>query len=416
MSPARKGAVVSIVVALLVWGATAVIRPIPDRRPGDVLGAPVRPARVVAERVDSLGRGETLLRLLARAGLSDVEAGRAVGAASTLDPRRLRAGMRVTIADDSTTRAARIVFHLAVDRLLHLTRSDSGWVEREERLPWTTDTVSIRGEIVSTLYDAFDQGGGVLPSAARAELAWSVADVFEYRLDMSRDLQPGDEFQVLFERERGPESSVRIGRVLATEYRSGKERIDATRFDDDGGKGRFYDQEGRSMRAMFLRAPLEFRRISSVFGMRKHPILGVWRAHRGTDYAASSGTPVRAVGDGVVIGARRQRGYGNVVDVRHANGFVSRYGHLKGFAAGIRQGARVSIAQTIGYVGMTGLATAPHLHFEVLVKGVQQNPRLALAAKGGAPLPAGQKAAFAATRELYLALLQQSAAEMGDSD
>ena len=418
MSP-RPGRVVAVLaVALLAWGATAVIRPIPDRRPGAILGAPPRAGRAAARaaRVDSLGRGETLLRLLTRGGLSDAEAGRAVGAASTLDPRRLPVGMRVTIADDSTRRAARIVFRLAVDRLLHLTRSDTGWVEREERLPWTTDTVSIRGEIVSTLYDAFDQGGGVLPSAARAELAWSVADVFEYRLDMSRDLQPGDEFQVLFERASGPESSVRVGRVLAAAYRSGSTRIDATRFGDSGGKGRFFDHEGKSMRAAFLRAPLEFRRISSVFGMRKHPILGVWRAHRGTDYAASSGTPVRAVGDGVVIGARRDRGYGNVVDVRHANGFVSRYGHLRAFAPGIRRGTRVSIAQTVGYVGMTGLATAPHLHFEVLVRGVQQNPRLALAAREGTPLPPGEKDAFAATRDHYLALLQQASVDTGDSD
>lgn len=419
MSPRPGRLVGAVVAALLAWGATTVMRPIPERRPGAVLGAAGAPLAArpdaPAERVDSLGRGESLLRLLSRAGLSDAEAGRAVVAASTLDPRRLPVGMRVTVAEDSSRRAARIVFRLAVDRFLHLTRSDSGWVEREERLPWTTDTVSIRGQIVSTLYDAFDQGGEVLPSAARAELAWSVADVFEYRLDMSRDLQPGDEFHVLFERASGPESSVRLGRVLAAAYRSGSTRIDATRFGDSGGRGQFFDQDGKSMRAAFLRAPLEFRRISSVFGMRKHPILGVWRAHRGTDYAASSGTLVRAVGDGVVIGARRDRGYGNVVDVRHANGYVTRYGHLRAFAPGIRRGARVSIAQTVGYVGMTGLATAPHLHFEVLVSGVQQNPRLALAAKAGTPLPAGEKDAFAATREHYMALLEQRAVEAGDS-
>ena len=161
------------------------------------------------------------------------------------------------------------------------------------------------------------------------------------------------------------------------------------------------------MRAAFLRAPLEFRRISSVFGMRKHPILGVWRRHAGTDYAASQGTPIRSVGDGVVIFAGRKGGYGNVLEVRHRNGFVTRYGHLRGFAKVARRGSRVEIGQTIGYVGMTGLATAPHLHFEVLVDGVQRNPRVALAMKGGEPLPASERDAFARTRSDLIALLER---------
>jgi murein DD-endopeptidase MepM/ murein hydrolase activator NlpD len=162
------------------------------------------------------------------------------------------------------------------------------------------------------------------------------------------------------------------------------------------------------MRAAFLRAPLEFRRISSVFGMRKHPILGIWRQHAGTDYAASQGTPVRSVGDGVVIFAGRKGGYGNAIEVRHPNGFVSRYGHLRGFAKATRRGARVEIGQTIGYVGMTGLATAPHLHFEVLVGGVQRNPRVALAMKGGEPLPASERGAFARERGELIALLDRA--------
>ena len=164
------------------------------------------------------------------------------------------------------------------------------------------------------------------------------------------------------------------------------------------------------MRAAFLRAPLEFRRISSVFGMRKHPILGVWRRHAGTDYAASQGTPIRSVGDGVVIFAGRKGGYGNAIEVRHPNGFVTRYGHLRSFAKVARRGARVSIGQTIGFVGMTGLATAPHLHFEVLVGGVQRNPRVALAMKGGEPLPASERDAFARERGELIALLERGVA------
>ncbi|HMN08632.1 MAG TPA: M23 family metallopeptidase [Gemmatimonadaceae bacterium] len=415
MSGWRARLVVFTAMALLAGGAIAVMRPIPEKRPGEVLTGTRTPTWL--EQVDSLARGETLGRLLARGGLTDQEAAQALDAATTIDPRRVPAGMRVTLGRVEGSAPSRIVFQLAVDRLLHLTRTDSGWVGREERLPWKVDTLVVRGEIARTLYDAFNAGAATeLPAGARAELAWNVADIFEYRLDMSRDLQPGDEFRVLFEREQGPQGAVRVGRVLAAGYSSGNASIDAIRFDAGNGRGRYYDATGKSLQAMFLRAPLEFRRISSVFGMRKHPILGVWRAHRGTDYAASSGTPVRSIGDGVVVRAGRMSGYGNVVDVRHANGFVSRYGHLRGFAQGVRSGSRVGIGQTVGYVGMTGLATAPHLHFEVLVGGVQRNPRSALASTGGVPLAAAERPAFDRARQTYLAMLQRASTQVADSN
>jgi len=403
-----------VVVALLAWGAIAVMRPIPERRAGEVISGARTPAWL--ERVDSLQRGETVGGLLSRGGLSQQDASDALAAATDLDPRRLPAGLRITLGAREGETPSKISFRLAIDRLLHLTKTDSGWVGKEERLPWTIDTLVVRGEIARTLYDAFDAGAPSLPSSARAELAWNVADIFEYRIDMSRDLQPGDEFRVLFEREQGPEGAVRIGRILATDYKSGGSSLEAIRFDSGSTSARYYDDSGKSLRAAFLRAPLEFRRISSVFGLRRHPILGIWRAHRGTDYAASSGTPVRSVGDGVVVRAGRMNGYGNVVDVRHANGFVSRYGHLRAFARGLHRGSRVSIGQTIAFVGMTGLATAPHLHFEVLVGGVQRDPRKALASVGGEPLAAADRPAFDRVREERLALLQRVSTQVADSN
>lgn len=414
MTRRRIRLVVYTAVALLAWGAIAVLRPLPERRAGLVINGARRPTW--RERVDSLERGETLTDLLSRGGLSEPEAMRALRAAHALDARKLPAGLRVTLGSRDGDSPTRIVLQLAIDRLLHLTKTDTGWVEREERLPWKTDTISVRGEIASNLYDAFGAGGSALPAAARSELAWDVADIFEYRLDMSRDLQAGDQFHVLFERARGPQGAVRIGRILAAEYTSATSTIEAVRFESIDGAGRYYDAVGKSLQAMFLRAPLEFRRISSVFGMRKHPILGVWRAHQGTDYSAASGTPVRSVGDGVIVHVGRMSGYGNVIDVRHANGYVSRYGHLRGFGRGIRRGSRVRIAQTIGFVGMTGLATAPHLHFEVFVKGVRQNPRVALASTGGQPLPSGERAQFLTTRARYLAMLERATTQVADSN
>ncbi|MGQ0766239.1 MAG: peptidoglycan DD-metalloendopeptidase family protein [Gemmatimonadota bacterium] len=394
---------VYITVALLAWGAIAVMQPLPTRRAGDVLALADEPAWVV--RVDTLERGETMGGLLSRSGLSSDEAMRALQSVATFDARRARAGMRVTLGgrDDSTT--TEIILHLAIDRLLRLRRTDSGWVGHEEVLPWETDTIVVRGEVSSTLTDAFLADAISLPHGARSSLAWEVADVFEYRVDMSRDLQPGDRFVAVVERQRGPEGVVRVGRLFAAEYESGSSRMRVFRHEREGERARYYDESGRAMEASFLRAPLEFRRISSNFGMRRHPILGVWRRHAGTDYAAASGTPVRAIGDGVVVAAGRMSGYGNMVDIRHHNGFVTRYGHLRGFARGIRRGSRVSIGETIGFVGMTGLATAPHLHFEVLIGGAQRNPRTALRSDPGRPLADSDRPRFDTFRERFLILL-----------
>jgi murein DD-endopeptidase MepM/ murein hydrolase activator NlpD len=280
------------------------------------------------------------------------------------------------------------------------------------------DTILVSGRIASNLYAAIDScAGTLLPQRARWKLAWSVGDIFEYRVDMSRDLREGDRFRLLVERTVAPGEDMKIGRVLAASFMLSRDTLTALRFTPaarGGGEGRsdvagdYYDPKGRSMRAAFLRAPLEFRRISSGFGMRLHPILGIWRQHAGTDYAAPQGTPVRAIGDGVVIFAGRKGGYGNAIDLRHPNGYVTRYGHLSRFAAGIHAGSRVSIGKTIAYVGMTGLATAPHLHFEVLVNGVQRDPRVALRDRGTSdPVPAADRAAFAVVSAELLAALSR---------
>jgi murein DD-endopeptidase MepM/ murein hydrolase activator NlpD len=276
------------------------------------------------------------------------------------------------------------------------------------RAEWNTDTSVVAGSISSNLYAALDSCAGTLPEAMRAKLAWTMADAFEHRLDMSRDVQPGDSFRVLFERVHGPGGSMMLGRVLAAALQSSRDTVEAIRYDREGGPstGDFYDPAGKALRSAFLRAPVEFGRISSEFGMRMHPILGIWRKHAGTDYAAPLGTPVRAVADGVIAFAGRRSGYGNFIEIRHANGLVTRYGHLRRFAADTRTGAHVAMGATIGYVGMTGLATAPHLHFEVLVNGVQRDPRVALRRRGGGePIGPQDLAAFERQRAALLAAL-----------
>jgi murein DD-endopeptidase MepM/ murein hydrolase activator NlpD len=387
--------------------AIAFMRPLPERRPlADVAGL----AASWQERVDSVASGETLGKVLERGGVSGAEMLQVLNVATStkaLNPNRVRRGMRISFGALQTDSAPRQVsFHVDVDRVLRLVRADSGWTARVDSIPWTTDTLVVRGEITDNLYEGLDAAQTDLPPESRRELAWSVANIFEFRIDMSRDVQQGDAFSVLVERRKLPNGISRMGDVLATTFTNGGTTIEAIRHLADG-RAKYYDQQGKSLAANFLLAPLEFRRISSGFGGRRHPVLGIFRRHQGTDYAAGSGTPVRAIGDGLVIAAGVRGGYGNMIDVRHVNGIVTRYGHLRGFAKGVRAGTRVSMSQTIGYVGMTGLATGPHLHFEVLVNGVARNPRTTLQAKAGPPLPAAQRADFDARRLRYLAMIEQ---------
>jgi murein DD-endopeptidase MepM/ murein hydrolase activator NlpD len=220
---------------------------------------------------------------------------------------------------------------------------------------------------------------------------------------MSKDLQDGDKFHVLVERLQEPNGAILVSKILGARLALSGNEVEAILFKGSGSRGEYFDATGKSLRAAFLRAPVAFRRISSIFGGRRHPVLGIWRRHKGTDYAAAMGTPVRSIGDGVVIFAGRRGGYGNVIDVRHRNGFVSRYGHLRGFAKGIHRGSRVGIGSTIGFVGMSGLATGPHLHFEVLVAGVQRDPRVALKMNGGMPIASSERGLFNRMRSQTLA-------------
>jgi murein DD-endopeptidase MepM/ murein hydrolase activator NlpD len=357
-------------------------------------------------RFDTLGRGETLGSLLERGGLTSGAARAALQAATSLDERRIPAGMPVTIKSEAAdSMPSEITLQLAIDRLLHLRRSGDTWSGTEEMVPWTTDTIVVQGTIASNLYDAMNSSAkDSLPSGARQQLAWSLADVFEYRVDMSRDLQAGDEFRVAAERSVAPSGAVRIGKVIAATFNLSGSIIDAVRYVGESAVGQYFDQNGKSMRASFLRAPLEFRRISSVFGEREHPVLGGIRMHKGLDYAAAQGTPVRAIGDGVVVRAGwNAGGYGNLVEIRHPNGFITRYGHLSRYATGIHVGTHVEIGETVAYVGSTGLSTGPHLHFEVIVNGQQRDPRVALKQSSGDPIPASERVAFQELRDKLLA-------------
>ena len=401
----RRAAIAGVAVAVAAVALQLPRVNLPDHQPAERLGLERWHAS------DTLGRGESLASLLGRRGLDAPDAAAAVQSLDgLLDDRRIPAGMEVEVhGDSSSRRPTDVVLLLSPDKLLRLRRQGDQWSATEEAIPWVTDTLVVRGVVRSTLYDAMEAGSAAfLSKGARSELAWELADIYEYRVDMSRELQDGDSVRVVFERATSPARLNRIGRILAAGLERGGRELTAIRFVHDDGKAEYFDEGGKSLRAAFLRAPLSFRRISSVFGLRKHPVLGIWRRHAGTDYAAASGTPVRTIGDGVVIFAGRKGGYGNTLEIRHRNGYVSRYGHLRGFASVVRVGRSVSQGETVAYVGATGLATGPHLHFELLVNGVQRDPRYALRQSAGAPLSGRERTEFDAIGRVAMAALDRA--------
>jgi len=380
----------------------------PWRRP--LTAQPIVITDAYVEFTETLGRRETLSDVLARAGITGRDYAAFLAAAQHLPVRRLRPGLAFQVRRLKTGSVAeRVTVRLSPQRRLQLARDPSGWVEAVETIPWTIARFRISGAIESSLYDALDRfvADTFLPGGERRALAWAIADVYDWEVDFTRDVRSGDRFNVLLERLESPEGERRFGRILAA-------RVDVARtpsyafYFEDGASGiaGFYDEEGRSLRRAFLRAPLAFRRISSRFGSRFHPILHMWRTHEGVDYSAPYGTPVRATADGIVTRVGREEGgYGNVIELRHANGIRTRYGHLSAFARGLYVGERVQQEETIGYVGSTGLSTGPHLHYEFLVSGRPTNPQRKDMGSG-TPVPKSLRAAYDSARAQLAAQLE----------
>jgi murein DD-endopeptidase MepM/ murein hydrolase activator NlpD len=384
---------------MLVWAAHEAW---PSR---ELVALPLVVTSAYDEWSDTLGRREMLSDVLARAGITGREYVAFMKAKHVLNPRRMQPGLVFEVRRvKGEPIANRFAVRIDPETRVVMTRlsGDSGWKEIVENIAWTTERLRTTAVIQSNLYDALDAAipDSFLPRGQRVALAWAIADVYDWEVDFTRDMRPGDRVEVVIERRQSPQGERRFGRVLAA-------RVDVAgspsfAFEFDHG---FYDERGRSLRRAFLRAPLQYRHISSRFGGRYHPILKRWRSHQGTDYAAGYGTPVRATADGVVTKAGREGGYGNLVELRHANGIRTRYGHLSAFAKGVTVGNRVRQEQTIGYVGSTGLATGPHLHYEFLVNGRPTNPqRKDFGA--GAPVPGASKAAFDSVRVQLLAELE----------
>src|SRR5947207_7652507 len=333
-------------------------------------------------------RGDTLAGFLGRLGIDEDVIARL---ARTPALRALRPGslVRADVLADGTPKA--LSFLTGRDTLVRIVPQGEGFRAVEGQAPLETRVLMKASVIRSSLFAATDAVG--IPDS----IAMQLADVFGGDVDFYRDLRKGDRFTVVYELYHLAGRPVRAGRLLAAEFVNQGRTLRAVHF----GTG-YYAPDGRNLRKAFLRAPLEFSRVSSGFGMRLHPIQAKWRTHKGIDYAAPTGTRVRAVGDAVVDYAGVKGGYGNVVILRHNGQYSTVYAHLSRIA--VRRGARIAQNDTIGFVGQTGWATGPHLHYEFRIGGEARNP-FSIALPAALPLPAAQFAGFRAQAEPLVARL-----------
>jgi murein DD-endopeptidase MepM/ murein hydrolase activator NlpD len=256
-----------------------------------------------------------------------------------------------------------------VSRWLEVTPDGKdGFIAKEQSQQAEAQTRIAEGVIDSSLFGATDQAD--IPDAITLEMT----DILGSKIDFIRDLRKGDRFRLVYETYSNDGREVGTGRILALEFINDKKVYEAVWFKPQSGSGGYYDFDGRSLRGAFLRNAIKFTRISSGFGMRRHPIQGNWKGHKGVDYAAPAGTPIHATGDGIVDFIGVQRGYGNVIIIKHHNGYKTVYAHQSRFASGLRKGAAVEQGQLIGYVGSTGWATGPHLHYEFRVNNQPVDP------------------------------------------
>jgi murein DD-endopeptidase MepM/ murein hydrolase activator NlpD len=351
--------------------------PTPTPHVGDAPAAtPARPVDGVPEpeprRVDvEVASGDTLIGMLLGLGIARAEAHAAVeGLRDVYDPRRLRPGQRLQIETDAAaSRLVRLAFAPSGRERIELVRADDGDFRAEVRERATvSEERLVEAEVRRSLHAAATAAG--VPPAVFAE----VVRIFSWDVDYQRETRPGDELAVLFERERVPGGPVvDAGGVRYARLHVAGRVLEAFRFERDG-EAAFFTREGESLRKFLLRTPVSGARMSSGFGMRRHPILGYNRMHRGVDFAAPTGTPIYAAGDGRLARVGRHGGYGNYVRIEHGGGYATAYAHLSRFAAGMRAGRRVQQGEVIGYVGSTGRSTGPHLHFEVLKNGEQVDP------------------------------------------
>lgn len=352
-------------------------------------------------RNERVQRGDTAAELLRRMNIDDAVASSYLRSATEAESfRKLAVGKEVQAETTNTGNLISLRYLNDSGAQIVIERQDAGFklktlpAQLEKRLFVRT------GEIKTSLYAATDAAG--MPEAAANQLT----ELFSGDIDFHHDLRRGDKFTVVYEMSYSNGALVRTGRIQAAEFINQGHAYRAVYFQSDADHGDYYTPEGKSVRKAFLRSPIEFSRVSSGFtSSRFHPVLNKWRAHKGVDFAAPTGTRVKATADGVVALVGKQNGYGNVIMINHQGRYTTVYGHLSRYAQGLHKGQRVAQGELIGYVGMTGLATGPHLHYEFKVDGQQHDP-LRVALPNAQPIGSAHAVAFKPVAENFLARLE----------
>src|SRR5438876_669455 len=396
-----RAAVIAILAVSGVVGAFATIAPGPDGQAVPPTTALVETLSIRANdallpspasyfREEPFQRGDTLASFLSRLGIEEAQVARLVRLRVL---QTLRPGSLVNAEVRADGVPISLSFLGGRDTVVQIAPERDRYRVSEERALLETRIDMKSSVIRSSLFAAADAAG--IPD----NVAMQLGEVFGGDIDFHRDLRKGDRFTVVYEVHHLAGWPVRPGRVLAAEFVNQGRNYRAVHFG-----GGYYAPDGTNLRKAFLRSPLEFSRVTSGFGMRRHPIFQQWRAHQGIDYGAPAGTRVKATGNGVVAFSGRRSGYGNLVVLKHHGGYSTYYAHLQGFARGLRGGARVAQGDVIGYVGQTGWASGPHLHYEFHVHDQNRNP-LTIAFPAAEPIPANELAAFTRSAEPLLARL-----------
>ncbi len=345
-------------------------------------------------------RGDTVAALFDRLGVRDAKAldFLRTDATGRMIFRQLVPGRIIQAESSPDGELLALRYFVNTSSMLEVARGTDGLKARQRAVNEAPRIVYKTATIRTSLFAATDSAG--IPDA----VAMQVARVFATDIDFHSDLRKGDRFSVIYEMVYEAGELVAPGRILAAQFVNDGRVYHAVLFRDDEGSEGYYSLDGSNRAKAFLRSPVEFSRVSSGFGTRFHPIFKNWRAHTGVDFAAPRGTRVLATADGTVVSAGARGGYGNAVEVRHGGGINTLYAHLSGFAAAIRAGTRVHQGQPIGFVGATGYATGPHLHYEFKVAGIHQDP-LRVALPKAEPVPAR-------LRQSYLAVANDSRAKL----
>ncbi len=314
--------------------------------------------------------GDTLSTVFAKVGLPQTAVHDVLASSKEAKQlARLKVGQRLEFELDEQGNLAQLRSQLNKLESVQLERSGTSYVFKKEQLKPDVSTAYAYGRIESSLFLAAKRAG------LSHNLTMDLANVFGYDIDFAMDIRKGDSFEVIYEEKTIAGDRVGTGNILAARFTNRGKSYTAVRYTNKQGNSSYYTADGQSMRKAFIRTPVDFARISSRFSNgRKHPILNKIRAHKGVDYAAARGTPIKSAGDGKVLLAGRKGGYGNTVVIQHGNRYRTLYAHMQGFAKGVRNGASVKQGQIIGYIGTTGLSTGPHLHYEFQVDGVHVDP------------------------------------------